>query len=150
MFYGGFVAMFGLVVAAMQTGWFGPVGPEFSRVNVVALVIAGIALAGTGGLGRDQRDLPLDHDARRHPDHMRGRLQGIFTVVVTGGRASATSTWACSRRSSPSGSRRCSAARHHRGGGRHPARAGQPTRATTLWRRPREAHAVRSIPGIRT
>ena len=38
MVYGGFVAMFGVTVAAMQTGWFGAVGADFARVNVVALV----------------------------------------------------------------------------------------------------------------
>ena len=52
MLYGGFVALFGLVVAAMQTGWFGPVGVDFSRVNVVALVLAGLAMAGTGARTR--------------------------------------------------------------------------------------------------
>ena len=30
MVYGGFVALFGVTVAAMQTGWFGPVGADFA------------------------------------------------------------------------------------------------------------------------
>ncbi len=85
MLYGGFVAMFGVVVAAMQTGWFGPVGGDFSRVNVVALVIAGIALAGTGGSDEVSAIFRSTMMLVATPDHMRGRLQGIFTVVVTGG-----------------------------------------------------------------
>jgi MFS family permease len=85
MLYGGFVAMFGLVVAAMQTGWFGPVGAEFSRVNVVALVIAGVALAGTGATDEVSAIFRSTIMLVATPDHMRGRLQGIFTVVVTGG-----------------------------------------------------------------
>jgi hypothetical protein len=85
MIYGGFVAMFGLVVGAMQTGWFGPVGADFSRVNVVALVIAGIALAGTGGSDEVSAIFRSTMMLVATPDHMRGRLQGIFTVVVTGG-----------------------------------------------------------------
>jgi MFS family permease len=85
MIYGGFVVMFGVTVAAMQTGWFGSVGSDFARVNVVALVIAAIALAGTGASDEVSAIFRSTMMLVATPDHMRGRLQGIFTVVVTGG-----------------------------------------------------------------
>jgi MFS family permease len=85
MLYGGFVALFGAVIGAMQTGWFGPVGADFTRVNVVALVVAGIAMAGTGATDEVSAIFRSTMMLVATPDHMRGRLQGIFTVVVTGG-----------------------------------------------------------------
>lgn len=85
MFYGGFVAMFGLVVAAMQTGWFGSVAADLSGVNAVALAIAGIAMAGTGASDEVSAIFRSTMMLVATPDQMRGRLQGIFTVVVTGG-----------------------------------------------------------------
>ncbi|MFC5502293.1 MFS transporter [Lysinimonas soli] len=85
MLYGGFVALFGLVVGAMQTGWFGRVGADIAHVNVVALVIAGVALAGTGASDEVSAIFRTTMMLTAAPDGMRGRLQGIFTVVVTGG-----------------------------------------------------------------
>ena len=85
MFYGGFVLLFGLVIAAMQTGWFGRVGPNISQANPVALVLAGIALAGTGGSDEVSAIFRSTMMLTAAPDGMRGRLQGIFTVVVYGG-----------------------------------------------------------------
>ena len=87
MFYGGFVAMFGIVIGRrpMQTGWFGPVGADSRAVNVVALVIATVALAGTGASDEVSAIFRSTMLLVATPDHMRGRLQGIFTVVVTGG-----------------------------------------------------------------
>lgn len=85
MFYGGFVALFGVVVLVMQTGDFAAVGEDFSRVNPVALVIAAIALAGTGASDEVSAIFRSTMMAVAAPDHMRGRMQGIFTVVVTGG-----------------------------------------------------------------
>jgi hypothetical protein len=85
MLYGGFVTLFGLVIAVMQTGRFAAVGEDFSRVNVVALVLAGIALAGTGASDEVSAIFRSTMMMVAAPDQMRGRLQGIFTVVVTGG-----------------------------------------------------------------
>lgn len=85
MFYGGFVALFGAVVLVMQTGSFGAVGVEFSKVNWVALVIASIALAGTGAADEVSAIFRQTIMMVAAPDQMRGRIQGIFTVVVTGG-----------------------------------------------------------------
>lgn len=85
MFYGGFVALFGVVVLVLQTGDFGAVGVQFSQVNVVALVVASIALAGTGAADEISAIFRSTMMMVAAPDQMRGRLQGIFTVVVTGG-----------------------------------------------------------------
>ncbi|WP_207670003.1 MFS transporter [Glaciibacter flavus] len=83
--YGAFILMFGLVIAAMQTGWFGPVGADIAHVNVVALVLAAVALAGTGASDEVSAIFRSTILLVAAPDEMRGRLQGIFTVVVAGG-----------------------------------------------------------------
>ena len=85
MIYGACVLLFGVVIAAMQTGWFGSVGPNIAQANPVALVLAGIALAGTGGSDEVSAIFRSTMMLTAAPDGMRGRLQGIFTVVVTGG-----------------------------------------------------------------
>ncbi|MEJ3405173.1 MFS transporter [Rathayibacter sp. YIM 133350] len=83
--YGGFILLFGLVIAAMQTGWFGPVGPGIGQANIVALVLAALALAGTGASDEVSAIFRSTMLLTAAPDEMRGRLQGIFTVVVAGG-----------------------------------------------------------------
>lgn len=85
MVYGGFIAMFGLTVAAMQTGWFGPVGEDIGRVNMVALAIATVAMLGVGASDNVSMIFRTTMLLVATPDQVRGRLQGIFTVVVTGG-----------------------------------------------------------------
>ncbi|HEY4224550.1 MAG TPA: MFS transporter [Pseudolysinimonas sp.] len=85
MIYGGFILLFGLVIAAMQTGWFGHVGPAIAQANPVALVLAGVALAGTGAADEVSAIFRSTMMLTAAPDGMRGRLGGIFTAVVTGG-----------------------------------------------------------------
>ncbi|MCU1418476.1 MAG: transporter [Schumannella sp.] len=85
MFYGGFVALFGTVVLVMQTGGFAAVGEDFATANPVALVLACIALAGTGASDEVSAIFRSTMMLVAAPDQMRGRLQGIFTVVVAGG-----------------------------------------------------------------
>lgn len=89
MVYGGFVAAFGAVVLVMQLGlaggWVAPVGEDFALVNMVALVIAALALAGTGASDQVSSIFRQTMLLTAAPDEMRGRLQGVFTVVVTGG-----------------------------------------------------------------
>src|SRR5690606_2979515 len=48
MVFGAFTVLFGLVIVAGLLGWWGEVGPEFSEVSWVGLLLAAIALAGTG------------------------------------------------------------------------------------------------------
>jgi MFS family permease len=85
MIYGAFTLLFGVVIGAMQTGWFGRVGPDIVQANPVALLIAGVALAGTGAADEVSAIFRSTMMLTAVPDGMRGRLQGIFTVVVSGG-----------------------------------------------------------------
>jgi MFS family permease len=87
--YGGFVLLLGLTVLGMQlglaAGLVGDVGPSFDRVNPVALGLAAFALLGMGASDEISSIFRATMLLMASPDGMRGRLQGIFTVVVTGG-----------------------------------------------------------------
>ncbi|WP_309710826.1 MFS transporter [Pseudolysinimonas sp.] len=87
--YGGFVLLLGLTVLGMQiglaNGWVAEVGTEFSEVNPVALGIAAFAMFGMGASDEISAIFRSTMLLMASPDGMRGRLQGIFTVVVTGG-----------------------------------------------------------------
>lgn len=85
MVYGGCILLFGIVVGAMQTGWFGRVGTSFVHANPVALVLAAIALLGSGASDEVSAIFRSTMLVVATPDGMRGRLQGIFVVVVAGG-----------------------------------------------------------------
>jgi MFS family permease len=87
--YGGFIAGFGAVLLAMSlsswanAGGFGPVSP--TRANIPAIVIASVMLAGAGAADNVSSIFRQTMLQVAVPDSMRGRLQGVFTVVVTGG-----------------------------------------------------------------
>ena len=83
--YGAFVAGLGAVFAVMSTGWFGPVGEHISQANLPALVIAALMSAGMGASDNVSSIFRMTMPQSAAPDDMRGRLQGVFTVVVTGG-----------------------------------------------------------------
>ena len=85
MLFGAFTALFGLVIAVAATGWFGPVGAEWDQVNLPLLLLAAVALAGTGASDEVSAIFRSTMLLTAAPDEMRGRLQGIFIVVVTGG-----------------------------------------------------------------
>jgi len=85
MVYGGFTILFGLVIAAAMLGWFGPVGPTIGEVSWPALILAFIALAGTGVSDEFSAIFRTTMMLTAVPDDMRGRTQGVFIVVVTGG-----------------------------------------------------------------
>lgn len=85
MLFGAFTALFGIVIGATAAGWLGPVGDGLEAVNVLALVLAAIALAGTGASDEVSAIFRSTMLLTAAPDEMRGRLQGIFIVVVTGG-----------------------------------------------------------------
>jgi hypothetical protein len=81
--YGFFIAIFGVVALVSDRGLSvtGPVaGP-----NIVAIVLASIALAGAGAADNVSSIFRQTILQSAVPDSMRGRLQGIFTIVVTGG-----------------------------------------------------------------
>jgi hypothetical protein len=87
--YGGFVLLLGLTVLGMQiglaNGWVAEVGADFSAVNPIALGIAVVALVGMGASDEISAIFRGTMLLMATPDAMRGRLQGIFTVVVAGG-----------------------------------------------------------------
>jgi MFS family permease len=87
--YGAFVLLFGLVTLGMQLAlerdWVSAIAPDFSAVNPVALVIASVALVGMGASDEVSAIFRSTMLLMAVPDEVRGRMQGIFTVVVTGG-----------------------------------------------------------------
>jgi len=85
MIFGAFTALFGVVIAVAATGWFGPVGAAWDQANVPLLLLASLALVGTGAADEVSAIFRGTMLLTAAPDEMRGRLQGIFTVVVTGG-----------------------------------------------------------------
>jgi len=83
--YGLFVAGMGAVFGIMATGWFGTVGDDISRANIPALVVASVMSAGMGAADNVSSIFRMTMLQAAAPDDMRGRIQGVFTVVVTGG-----------------------------------------------------------------
>lgn len=83
IFYGVFIAAFGVVLLGMTVGGFGPVSP--THANIPAIAIASVVLAGAGAADNVSSIFRQTMLQVAVPDNMRGRLQGVFTVVVTGG-----------------------------------------------------------------
>ncbi len=87
--YGGFVLLLGVTVLAMELGlaqgWVADVGEDLSRANWIALGVASLAMAGMGASDEISAIFRGTMLLMAAPDGMRGRLQGIFIVVVTGG-----------------------------------------------------------------
>jgi hypothetical protein len=87
--YGGFVLVLGLTVLGMElglaTGRVADVGAAFHQVNAVALGIAAFAMLGMGASDEISAIFRGTMLLMAAPDGMRGRLQGVFTIVVTGG-----------------------------------------------------------------
>lgn len=82
--YGGSIAAFGVVIAfAHALG--GRAGEAFSSGILPALVLAAVFLAVSGGADNVSSVFRNTILQAASPDGMRGRLQGIFVVVVTGG-----------------------------------------------------------------
>jgi hypothetical protein len=87
--YGGFVLLLGLTVLGMElglaTGRVADVGAAFHQVNPIALGIAAFAMLGMGASDEISAIFRGTMLLMAAPDGMRGRLQGVFTIVVTGG-----------------------------------------------------------------
>lgn len=83
--YGAFVSALGTLFAVLATGAFGQVGSAFGSANMPALIIAAVLCAGTGASDNVSSIFRMTMLQSAAPDDMRGRLQGVFTVVVTGG-----------------------------------------------------------------
>jgi MFS family permease len=83
--YGAAILGFGIVLGFLSTGWFGPVTASIADANVPALVIASVFLAAAGAADNVSSIFRQTILQSAAPDAMRGRIQGVFTVVVTGG-----------------------------------------------------------------
>ncbi|GAA3759221.1 MFS transporter [Microbacterium kribbense] len=83
--YGAAVTAFGLVLGAAALGWFAPEGVGPHTVNVVLLTLAVIALAISGAADNISAIYRSTMMQTAVPDGIRGRLQGIYVVVVAGG-----------------------------------------------------------------
>lgn len=80
--YGAFIALFGSVL--LVTGLLGGAGPD-ERVVVPALLLACAALAGAGASDNVSAIFRSTIMQAAAPDEVRGRMQGLFYVVVAGG-----------------------------------------------------------------
>lgn len=81
--YGAFVLALGAELSMMSTGWFG--AADAAHPNVPAIAIACVLFAGAGGADNVSAIFRQTILQTAIPDTMRGRIQGVFTVVVTGG-----------------------------------------------------------------
>ena len=81
--YGAFIAGFGLLLGAMSLDVFG--SASVSKPSFTAIAIAAVMLAGAGAADNVSSIFRQTILQTAVPDNMRGRLQGVFTVVVTGG-----------------------------------------------------------------
>ncbi|MGA1837389.1 MFS transporter [Herbiconiux sp. 11R-BC] len=82
--YGAFIALFGVVVLVSTLAG-APASQELADANVVGLVLASLALVGAGASDEVSAIFRSTMLQTAVPDNMRGRLQGVFTVVVAGG-----------------------------------------------------------------
>ncbi|MEP6480476.1 MAG: MFS transporter [Rhodoglobus sp.] len=83
--YGAFVAGLGVLFGVLATGLFGTVGTSFADANLPALAIGAVLCAGMGASDNVSSIFRMTMLQAAAPDEMRGRIQGVFTVVVTGG-----------------------------------------------------------------
>ncbi|WP_354570081.1 MFS transporter [Glaciihabitans sp. UYNi722] len=83
--YGAFVAGFGVVLVVVSFGHFGRVTLSLDHANFIGIAVSAGLLAGAGAADNVSSIFRQTMLQTAVPDNMRGRLQGIFTVVVTGG-----------------------------------------------------------------
>jgi MFS family permease len=83
--YGVAIVLFGLVLLAARFGWFAPEVVDTASANTVLIAVACVVLAVSGAADNVSAIYRSTMMQSAVPDAMRGRLQGIFTVVVAGG-----------------------------------------------------------------
>lgn len=83
--YGASIAALGLVLGAAALGWFAPEGVDVDTPNLVLIAAACVALAVSGASDNVSAIFRSTMMQAAVPDAIRGRLQGIFIVVVAGG-----------------------------------------------------------------
>jgi MFS family permease len=101
--YGSAIVGFGVVLAVVELGGGAVDSRDFADVNRWALAVAALFLAVAGGSDNISAIFRQSILQAAVPDHLRGRTQGVFTVVVTGGPrlgqmfagtlATVTATW---------------------------------------------------------
>ena len=83
--YGGSIAAFGLVLGAAALDWFAPETADAQTPNLVLIAVAGLTLAVSGAADNVSSIFRNTMMQAAVPDAIRGRLQGVFIVVVAGG-----------------------------------------------------------------
>ncbi|MEU1973541.1 MFS transporter [Microbacterium sp. NPDC019599] len=83
--YGAAIAGFGAVLLVAALGWFAPEAVDEHTPNVVLIAAAAVFLAVSGAADNVSSIFRNTMVQAAVPDSIRGRLQGIFIVVVTGG-----------------------------------------------------------------
>jgi len=83
--YGGAMTAFGLVLGAAALGWFAPASVGVTTPNLVLIVAAALTLVIAGAADNVSSIFRNTMVQAAVPDAVRGRLQGVFIVVVAGG-----------------------------------------------------------------
>lgn len=83
--YGAAIGGLGLVLGAAALGWFAPETVDVDSPNLVLITLACVALAVAGAADNISSIFRNTMVQAAVPDAIRGRLQGIFIVVVAGG-----------------------------------------------------------------
>ncbi|WP_256794420.1 MFS transporter [Terrabacter sp. Ter38] len=83
--YGLAILGFGIVLAVTELGGHAVASMDFGDANRWALALAALCLAVAGGSDNISAIFRQSILQAAVPDHLRGRTQGVFTVVVTGG-----------------------------------------------------------------
>lgn len=83
--YGAAILVFGVILLVGQLGLFAPPVIDVASPNVVLIAIAVVVLAIAGGADNVSAIYRSTMMQSAVPDAIRGRLQGIFVVVVAGG-----------------------------------------------------------------
>lgn len=83
--YGLAIVGFGVVLAVIELTGHAVASMDFGDVNALALAFAALFLAVAGGSDNVSAIFRTSILQAAVPDHLRGRTQGVFTVVVTGG-----------------------------------------------------------------
>lgn len=83
--YGSAILGFGIVLTVVAFSGTAGGGSSIAEANLPALVVAALLLAASGAADNVSSIFRMTILQASAPDVMRGRLQGVFTVVVTGG-----------------------------------------------------------------
>ena len=83
--YGLCIALFGAVLLLASFGWGAPGDVTEARPNIPLIALACLTLAAAGAADNISAIFRSTMVQAAVPDEMRGRLQGIFTIVVAGG-----------------------------------------------------------------